>query len=437
MVERKMGFLDKLLGRSAEPQETEIAFAEIPAWLSEKEQAIYEEADRVVRESRPRVCAALSEMQRTVDALKGAKPDENAALHHKLLRVVEQGVPRYAAAMEKTLALSVSEVPGEYYDDCVELISQIAKNTKGPGRYIGNVFPGQMKEIRLQTDVIGREINAVSGVLAKSREQSGWVDEAGETHALLLANKNQIVEVQLEAGRLSEENDTMAADLSVLKHALEEFMQGPEAAEYDALLGRQAVCDGKLREADADYKRILSRSANVFRKAIHICELSGDKETIALLNTVRNGLESPTSAERAGGLAAYPSLFPRIARMIRENDTLIKNKDELALFSEQDAFILPLSDAIARTEELHAEGARAADALRDLSFVDKKAGMEKKVQMLNEQIAANAAQIDDIQDTIDEIRASAPGMVENLRLNLERLAGEGVHVSLIQVPDFS
>ncbi|WP_062400019.1 hypothetical protein [Methanogenium cariaci] len=113
-------------------------------------------------------------MQETVDALKGAKPDENVVLHPKLLRVVEQGVPpRYAAAMEKTLALSVSEVPGEYYDDCVELISQIAKNTRGPGRYIANVFPGQMKEIRIQTDVIGREINTMSGVLAKLREQLG------------------------------------------------------------------------------------------------------------------------------------------------------------------------------------------------------------------------------------------------------------------------
>ncbi|WFN35503.1 hypothetical protein L1S32_05210 [Methanogenium sp. S4BF] len=432
-----MGFLDKLLGRSVEPEETEFVFGEIPAWLAEKERAIHEEADNVVRESRPRVCAALREMQETVDALKGAKPDENVVLHPKLLRVVEQGVPRYAAAMEKTLALSVSEVPGEYYDDCIELISQIAKNTKGPGRYIANVFPAQMKEIRLQTDVIGREINALSGVLSQSREQSAWVDAAAETHALLLTNQNQLREVQHTASHMAEENEALAAELSALKHDLQALMEGSEAMEYDELIARQAVCGGKLHEADADYKRILSRSANVFRKAVHICELSGDTETLELLKTVRNGLESPSSAERARGLAAYPSLFPRLARMISESDTLIKNKDEQALFSEQDAFLIPLTEAIARTEDLHAESAAVADALGDLLYVGKKAGMEEKIKKLNEQIVRNAAQINDIQDITDEIRASAPEMAESLRLNLEHLAGEGVHVSLIQVPDFS
>ncbi|KAF1077870.1 hypothetical protein [Methanogenium sp. MK-MG] len=432
-----MGFFDKLLGRSAEPEETELAFPDIPAWISEKERAIHEEADSAVRESRPRVCAALQEMQGMVDALKGAKPEENVVLHPKLLRVVEQGVPRYAAAMEKTLSLSVSEVPGEYYDGCVELISQIAKNTRGPGRYIVNVFPGQMKEIRIQTDVIGREVNAISGVLAKSREQSGWVDEATETHALLLAKKSQLVEIQLQAAHLAEKNDTMAAELSALKHDLQIYMGGPEAMEYDALMARQAVYGGELREADADYKQILSRSANVFRKAVHICEQSGDTETHALLKAVRSGLESPSSVERARGLAVYPSLFPRLARMIRENDTLIKNKDEMALFSEQDAFIVPLTDAIARAEELNTESARVADDLSSLSFVGKKAELEEKIHLLTEQIPANAAQINDIQDITDDIRASVPEQAEHLRLNLEHLAGEGVHVTLIQIPDFS
>ncbi|GAB7016494.1 hypothetical protein [Methanogenium cariaci] len=432
-----MGFLDKLLGRSAEPDETELAFPDIPVWISEKECAIHEEADRAVRESRPRVCAALRELQETVDALKGAKPDENVVLHPKLLRVVEQGVPRYAAAMEKTLALSVSEVPGEYYDDCVELISQIAKNTRGPGRYIANVFPGQMKEIRIQTDVIGREINTMSGVLAKLREQLGWVDEATETHALLLAKKNQLVEIQLQAAHLAEKNDTMPAELSALKHDLRVYLEGPEAAEYDTLMARQAVYEGKFHEADADYKQILSRSANVFRKAVHICEQSGDTETIELLKAVRSGLESSSSVERTRGLAVYPTLFPRLARMCRENDTLIKNKDEMALFSEQDAFIVPLTDAIARTEELNAESVRVADELNSLLFVGKKAEQEEKIHLLTEKIPANAAQINDIQDSIDEIRASVPEQAEHLRLNLDHLAGEGVHISLIKIPDFS
>lgn len=230
-----MGFLDKLLKRSAEPEETELAFPEIPGWISEKERAIHEEADSAVRESRPRVCAALREMQGTVDALKSAKPEENVPLHPKLLRVVEQGVPRYAAAMEKTLSLSVSDVPNEYYDDYVELISQIGKNTKGPGRYIGNVFPALLKEIRIQTDVIGREINALSGVLGKSRERSGWVDKVVEAHALILAKKNQFVEIHLQADFLAEKNDAMATELSTLKRDHEACLEGPEAVEYDEL----------------------------------------------------------------------------------------------------------------------------------------------------------------------------------------------------------
>jgi hypothetical protein len=432
-----MGFLDKLLGRSAEPKETELIFANVPEWLAEKERAVYEEADRVVRESRPRVCAALREMQVTVDALKNAKPDGNVVVHPKLLRVVEQGVPHYAAAMEKTIALPISEVPGEYYDDCVELIAQIAKNTKGPGRYIANVFPAPMKEIRLKIDVIGREVNAFSGVLATSREQSGWIDEASETHAALVANQNELSKSLLTASHLAKENDALAAELSAQKRNLQTLIEGPEAMEYHALIARQTACIAEQKEADADYKRILSRSANVFRKAVHMCELSGDGETISLLKTVRDGLESSLSNERARGLAAYPSLFPRLVRMIRENDTLIKNKDEQALFAEQDALILPLTEAIAQTDNLHAECTRLADALSDMAYIGKKAGLEGKIKKLDEQIVRNSAEINDIHDTLDDIRTSAPEMVERIRLNLEHLAGEGVRITLTQVPDFS
>ena len=432
-----MGFLDKLLRRRAEPKETDLVFIDIPAWIAEKERAIFEEADRAVRESRPRVCEAVGEMQGLIGALKSAKPEENEVVHPKLLKVVEQGVPNYAAAMEKTLALSVSEVPGEYYDNCVELIAQITKNTKGPGRYIANVFPAQMKEIRLLIDVIGREVNALSGVLATSRKQSGWVDEATETHALLLAHQNKLDEALRTVSHLTEENEKLDAELSALKCDLQVLIEGPEADEYNALIARQATCKDTLREADADYKRLLSQSANVFRKAVHFCELSNDKETIALLKSVRSGLESPSSDERIRGLAAYPSLFPHLARMIRENDSLIKNKDEQALFSEQDALIIPLTEVIAQADDLHAKNARLTHALGEVGYVRRKAGMEGKIKKLSEQIVRNSAEINDIHNISDEIRASAPEMVEHLRLNLGYLAGEGVHINLVKVPDFS
>ena len=63
--------------------------------------------------------------------------------------------------------------------------------------------------------------------------------------------------------------------------------------------------------------------------------------------------------------------------------------------------------------------------------------MEGKIKKLSEQIVRNSAEINDIHNISDEIRASAPEMVEHLRLNLGYLAGEGVHINLVKVPDFS
>lgn len=432
-----MGFFDKLLGRSAEPEEMELAFPDIPEWIAEKERGIHAEADSAVQNSRPRVREALQEMRDVVDALREAKPDTNEVLHPKLLRVVEQGVPRYAAAMEKTLSLSLSDVPGEYYDNCVELISQIAKNTKGPGRYIANVFPAEMKEIRMQTDVIGREVNALSGVLSKTREQSAWVDAASEAHASIIAKKNQLTEAETDAVRLAEKNDGLVAELSRLKQALREYMEGPEAEQYATLTEQQSAYDADVREADADYERILSRSANVFRKAEHICEISGDKETITLLKSVRGGLASSSSTDRLQGLAAYPSLFPLLARMIRENDGLVKNKDEMSLFAQQDAFLVPLHDALTRMDAMQGEAERVAADLEMLPYIAKKEEMEADIRRVTEQIAANSAQIDDTQDITADIRASVPELTSHLREQIDLLAGEGVHITLVQVPDFS
>lgn len=432
-----MGFLDKLLGRSAEPEEMELAFPDIPEWIAEKERAIHGEADSAVRESRPRVRDALQEMHDVVDALKEAKPDANEVLHPKLLRVVEQGVPRYAAAMEKTISLSLSEVPGEYYDNCVDLISQIAKSTKGPGRYIANVFPAEMKEIRIQTDVIGREVNAISGVLSKTREQSVWVDGASEAHALILAKKSQLSESGTEVVQLSETNESLDGELSRLKQDLGIYMEGPEAESYTLLTEQKRAYGAKINEADADYERMLSRSANVFRKAEHICEISGDKETIALLKSVRGGLESTSASERLQGLAAYPSLYPLLARMIRENDGLVKNKDEMSLFAQQDAFLVPLNDAIVRINEMKSETDRIATDMENLPYITTKEGMEANIRRVTEQIAANSARINDIQDVTEEIRASVPELINRLREDIDLLAGEGVHITLVQVPEFS
>ena len=432
-----MGFLDKLLGRNAEPEDTELAFSDILEWTAKKEHAIHEEADGAVRESRPCVLEALREMQDLVDALKIAKPDENEVLHPKLRKVVEQGVPRYAAAMEKTLSLPLSEIPGEYYDNCVELISQIAKNTRGPGRYIANVFPARMKEIRIQTDIIGREVNAISGVLSKTRKQSVWVDDANEAHALILLKYNQLSESGQEAVHLAEDNETLAEELSSRKNDLQVYLEGPDAEQYGTLISQQREYEARIHEADADYGRILSRSANVFRKAIHICEISGDKETIALLKDVWSGLGSSSSEGRVQGLAAYPSLFPLLARMIRDNEGLVKNKDEASLFAQQDAFVVPLSDAIVRMAELNVENERILGELEKLPYVGNKEDLEGEIHMITEKIAANSAQIRSIYEAAEEIRAVVPELTETLRQNIEYLAGEGIHITLTQVPDFS
>ena len=150
------GFLKSIFGKKEEiAGSLELGLWEVSAWLDAREQEIHGELDAMVLASRERALVAIATLKAQVGDLASLQPPADQVMSPKLRRVVEQGIPRFIAAMEKTLDTRLSTVPGEYYDDCVGIIAGTTKNMKGPGRYIPSVYPREMKEIRASLDILG------------------------------------------------------------------------------------------------------------------------------------------------------------------------------------------------------------------------------------------------------------------------------------------
>ncbi|MBT8507858.1 hypothetical protein AZH53_05455 [Methanomicrobiaceae archaeon CYW5] len=425
------GFLKSIFGRKEEePHAIELTLTEVPAWLDAREKEIHGDLDDMVLASRERAEGAIEILKVQVEGLSRLQPPADQVLSPKLRRVVEQGIPRFVTAMEKTLDVRLSTVPGEYYDDCVDIIAGTAKNMKGPGRYIATVFPKEMKEIRASLDIIGRDVNALGKRLGPARAEMDAIEAAREVAAAIEAD---IAEFRLMEKNEAELNVLIVredADLAGARETLAGLMKVEEKGAADALSTEMNNLEKKEKGMKAEFEQFRSRSANVFRKAAHAAESEGDAGTGKSIGSFQASLTSLDAIDLQGIETQYLVLYPALQALMGRHEGIIKNRDEEDLFAGPDAFISPLTDLwrrwadnAAKIQDLRAELStftiyrRIDDAEKALHVVEVRRELDEKL-------------LGEAKGKMDALTKEIPASVEDLGARLTAIRGGGVNVSV-------
>ncbi len=432
------GFLKSIFGKKEESLDPlELGLMEVPAWLDAREQEIHEGLDNMVLASRERALAAIAILKAQVGVLASLQPPTDQVMSPKLRRVVEQGIPRFVAAMEKTLDTRLSTVPGEYYDDCVGIIAGTAKNMKGPGRYIASVYPREMKEIRASLDIIGRDVNALGKrlgparteeeAIASARAAASVIEAAIAELGLLEQNETELV------GVIGREN----ADLKMAQETLAGLTDGDENKAFDALSAEISGLEEKERGVTGEFEQLRSRSANVFRKAVHAAESDGDAASAAAIEEFHASLTTPAAIDLGKTVAQYHALYLPLIALTKKHEGIVKNRDEEELFSDPDHFIALLTALCGRWEE---NSARLQDLRerRAASPVNRQiAEAEKAVHVIEVRKALDEKLLSEARETMETLKAETPVRLDDLQAMLTAIRNEDAPVIVHAPAPFS
>jgi len=413
------GFLKSIFGKKEEsPGTLEFSLGEVSPWLDTCEDKIHSGLDDLVLASRERAVVAIETLKVQVGDLGRLQPPADQTMSPKLRRVVEQGIPRFVAAMEKTLDTRLSAVPGEYYDDCVGIIAGTAKNMKGPGRYLATVFPREMKEIRATLDIIGRDVNVLGKRLGPARTEMEAIDSA---RAVVSA-----IEAAIAEYKLLEQNEAelMAvigrenADLAAAQENIAALMQGDEKKAADALSAEISGLEEREQGIARDFEQLRSRSANVFRKAVHAAESEGNAGAAATIEVFRTSLTTPAAIDLEVTVVQYRALYPALRALIKSHEGIVKNRDEEELFFDEGHFIGLLSALSGRWEENAARLRECRERLAASAVCRHIAEAEKTVHVIEVRKAMDEKLLSEAREKIEALKTQTPVRLEDLQASL-------------------
>jgi len=383
--------------------------------------ATFDEDTRVHRDAIRQLRSDLGKLVRDL-----ASKEREEAFHPKLETIAKNTLPQFERAMLSSLARELPDDPGEFYLAATDSLKGCVKGLAGPGRYLRGVFPEEMKEIRETVDLIGREMNAMTPVIATARTRRALIagiradldrfraagDEQTAGKADMTAVRQEIGEAEKDQKLIREQIREMqeAAEHGVLKAEREELSQTQQAYrdEERALHADLAVLLHVYRKGEKVLGRTLgAAAAREIDAVVHMLSGAGvPEEELLRPNLVRT--------------------LPAVMSLISSGEITLKNKEEKEVFAKD-------SDIIARVREGYArmEGARVRFLAEERAYqdhplrVDLRAAREKD-EALSERLAAQQSRLQVLTERNSALEKESAQVFEKIRSGVRDLTGKGV-----------
>lgn len=416
-----------LLGRKEIEEIQEISLDEIPQLLATNENAWEDEFSQSTVDARKEMIEIRDHMIRAVQAL--SKTEREAAFHPKLEKIAKNSIPQFEKALLSALNRQLPEDPYAFYQACSEILKGCVKGLTGPGRYLRNVLPEEMKEISLLVDAFGKEINNLTPRVAEWRKRKEGVGALRES-------LSRMKEMERTADELSRDIPVLGKEISDLNEELKRRTGEKEScertlaedSEYRNLMQEAADSEGQLLETDREMHSVTSTLSHVLRKAEKIAHHRASEKLSKQLNQVEillSGGDLLSDEELPGAITA---VLPVMVSMIGSGDIQLKNQEERSLFASPEKIPLILQDHLKRRADALEKAGEIKKRMALYPAIQTLTRIDAELKSLDATISDKERQLWDLKRKKEEILPGIPSQHSLMERQISAILGRKIRV---------
>jgi len=419
----------ELFGGAESADIQEIRPDEIPNLLTSHEKMWEDELRGSTADSRKKILEIRDQLILAVQNLSAS--ERETAFHPKLEKIAKNSLPQFEKAILVALNRQLPEDADAFYQACTESLKGCVKGLAGPGRYLRNVLPEEMKDIRVLVDEFGKEINTLTPRVAEWRKKKEAVRILRETHS-------QTREMEMALDELSRDIPSLEIEIADFNFALNKCKNEKETCET-ALAEDQIFQDEKrevvrseheLLEVEREAHAVFSTLTHVLRKAEKITHRPDTERLAKELNQVISMIgpgEAPVGEEV---LQKVTSVLPVISSMIRSEEIQLKNQEERSLFSAPDEIPGTLSGLVRKRAQALEKMRLIKSQMTAHPAIIRLAEIDEDLKSLEAGIMEKEKRYRELEQKRQEILGEIPARYTRMEQQISLALGKSMRISV-------
>jgi chromosome segregation ATPase len=422
------------LFRRPEPVEEilELSFDDLPAWLDARAEEIGRGLSDAVRPSEEAIDGALDHLKEAVARLETAEGDEE--VHPRLRDISKKALPGFTKSITQVLSREPSGDPEAFYATAAETLKGVLKAMKGQGKYLSSAYPEEMKEIRTAARDLGREINTMTEAITRARGDRRQVEDARQSY-------ESLVRIREEYAAASGQVQEYGTALAEAKRKILEVEEDLDALKQHPDYARKQQIEEKIRDLDAldeetgrEIAALRVPATHLFRKAEKVAGRTGDSATAAAIGRVLDAYTDSLPEGEGDPASLTEAVMPATLTMIRQGDLILKNQDEVRLFSDPET----LPAGIRRIQDRQGEVRKQRETLQEtraaLPCVTEEQRLLAALTELRRDREAKSAARTRAESQRETLQTSYASERERLWSRTAALAGRDVELKVPDLP---
>ena len=422
------------LFRRPEPVEEslELSFDDLPAWLDAREKEIGRGLSDAVRPSEEAIDGTLDHLKEAVARLEMAEGDEE--VHPRLRDISKKALPGFTKSMNQVLSREPSGDPETFYATAAETLKGVLKAMKGQGKYLSSAYPEEMKEIRTAARDLGREINTMTEAITRARGDRQLVENARQSYESLVRVRE---EYAAASGQVQEYGTALAeAKRKILEveEDLAALKQRPDYARKQQIEEKIRILDALDEETGREIAALRVPAIHLFRKAEKVAGRTGDSATAAAIGRVLDAYTDSLPEGEGEPAGLTEAVMPATLAMIRQGDLLLKNQDEVRLFSDPETLPAGIRQVLHRQREVREQRGTLQETHATLPGVIEEQRLLAILAELRREREAKSVARTRAENRRETLQTSYVAERERLRSRTAALAGRDVEVEVPDLP---
>lgn len=420
-------FLKGIFG-SREKEPVSIAFEDIPSKLDAREHIIRATLRTETEAPVHNIRNAAASLQLIVNNLNGAEQDPET--HPKIRSIAKNSLPLFLRAMNSSLSKELPEDIDEFYTASVENLKGCINAVRGQGKYLLIAFPEEMKATKTGIDVIGREINVMTGSLARFKKDLADIEAARNSYSELMSVNEDVKKSFDRESRIKKRiQESMSRDAEI-ETEIQRLSGDPAvraAEEQKTQLGDK---EKQREEFMKSYASLSMNASHVLRKAEKI---ANRKHLTAEVHTLKKTMDLLSDHEVAQSTEITASLeasCPIAQKMIDAGEIAVKNKEERAIFANTTQFCATLATASKRYHELCQECREQEQALASNPVIGHIQSLERERVQITTMRDRETQACSELLLWREKTTESLPLLTDELTKKLGVILGETVQIQV-------